>query len=557
MYSEDELQEILDIFLSNVVNNRVVEGEVVEFKQASNGFSFEDLGKYFSALSNEANIHEQSCGWLILGIANSGKIFGTNYLIDPHAKNKIKKDLADNTPERFGITEIYDVTRNKKRIVMIEIPPAPQGSPVSFKGHYYGRDGESIVALPPEKRKMIERQNGVDWSAEIIPQATIDDLDPKAIEFAKEKFKEKNPHLIDEISSWDTQTFLNKANVTIRNKITRAAVILLGRAESEHFLYPAHSSIKWILKTPSGDMRDYYEVSCPLLLRVNDIYGKIINLKYRYMQPGTLFPQEVDQYDQYVIREPLHNAIAHQDYTKYGAISIVQKDDVLIFRNLGSFIPKSVEQVILDNSPNTKMRNPCLARAMVNFKMVDTMGSGIRKMFTCQKDKYFPLPDFTITDEYVEVTITGRVVDINYANILAKNVSLELLEIMMLDKVQKNKPLTEAEIHHLRSKKLIEGRKPNFIISSTLATSTNQKVQHAKNAGLTTSSYETILLESLKKYKSLTRKEIDGILFDILPAGLSEKQKKTKVNHLLTKLRTDGKIYNAGSLVKSSWKLVK
>ena len=31
------------------------ENEVVEFKKAENSFSFDDLGKYFSALSNEAN----------------------------------------------------------------------------------------------------------------------------------------------------------------------------------------------------------------------------------------------------------------------------------------------------------------------------------------------------------------------------------------------------------------------------------------------------------------------------------------------------------------------
>ena len=33
------------------------ETEVIEFKEAKNDFSFEELGKYFSALSNEANLH--------------------------------------------------------------------------------------------------------------------------------------------------------------------------------------------------------------------------------------------------------------------------------------------------------------------------------------------------------------------------------------------------------------------------------------------------------------------------------------------------------------------
>jgi hypothetical protein len=36
------------------------EDEVVEFKKAENNFDFDDLGKYFSALSNEANLNKDS-----------------------------------------------------------------------------------------------------------------------------------------------------------------------------------------------------------------------------------------------------------------------------------------------------------------------------------------------------------------------------------------------------------------------------------------------------------------------------------------------------------------
>lgn len=41
------------------------ETEVIEFKEAKNDFSFEELGKYFSALSNEANLHNVECAWLV------------------------------------------------------------------------------------------------------------------------------------------------------------------------------------------------------------------------------------------------------------------------------------------------------------------------------------------------------------------------------------------------------------------------------------------------------------------------------------------------------------
>ena len=556
MYTTNELENIFDTLLK-VHQNKVVESEIVEFKEATNGFSTDKLGKYFSALSNEANLCGTTSAWIIFGVSNQGKLLGTNYLINPHTTNEVKKEISDKTSERIGLRGVYQITRNEKRIVMIEIPPAPLGNPVSYEGHYYERVGESLVALSPEKRRRIEGQIQEDWSLKTIDAATLDDLDPAAIEIAREKYAQKYPNLADEMKTWDTITFLNKAKLTVRGKITNTAVILLGKSESEYLLSPSQVKIKWILKNSNEDVRDYMLVSCPLLISVEDIYRRIINLKYRYIQAGTLFPSEVDQYDSYVIRESLNNAIAHQDYTQNGAITIVQTDDTLSIKNLGSFIPESVEQVILANAPETRIRNTFLASAMFNLMMVDTIGSGIKRMFTHQKDRYFPLPDYTLAENSVEISVMGRVLDLKYANVLAKDKSLSLQDIIMLDKVQKQKPLSDREIQYLRSKKLIEGRKPNFIISSSLAATTNQKIDHAKKKGLTTSAYETIILESLQRYKCLTRKDINGILYDVLPTNLTEKQKNTKVNHLLSHMRKTGKIFNAGTTAKPKWRIVK
>ena len=43
------------------------ENEVVEFKEAKLNYSFKDIGKYFSALGNEANIRgkKESCSFLV------------------------------------------------------------------------------------------------------------------------------------------------------------------------------------------------------------------------------------------------------------------------------------------------------------------------------------------------------------------------------------------------------------------------------------------------------------------------------------------------------------
>jgi len=49
------------------------ETEVFEFKEARNGYDFNKLGKYFSALSNEANLKGRPRAWLIFGIKDMGR----------------------------------------------------------------------------------------------------------------------------------------------------------------------------------------------------------------------------------------------------------------------------------------------------------------------------------------------------------------------------------------------------------------------------------------------------------------------------------------------------
>lgn len=68
------------------------ETEVIEFKEAKNDFSFEELGKYFSALSNEANLHNVECAWLVFGVEDKKhKVVGTNYRLDDKSLNNLKE----------------------------------------------------------------------------------------------------------------------------------------------------------------------------------------------------------------------------------------------------------------------------------------------------------------------------------------------------------------------------------------------------------------------------------------------------------------------------------
>ena len=146
-------------------------------------------------------------------------------------------------------------------------------------------------------------------------------------------------------------TFLNKAKVCITGRITNTAILLLGREESASLLSPSVAQITWVLKDENGNDQDYAHFHPPLLLAVNRALERIRILTLRHMPSGTLFPKEVSQYDTWVIREALHNCIAHQDYPLGGRINLVESPDSLLFTNLGQFIPGSVENAILQGCP--------------------------------------------------------------------------------------------------------------------------------------------------------------------------------------------------------------
>ena len=273
------------------------ETEVVEFKEAKNNYDFTKLGKYFSALSNEANLKRKSHAWLIFGIENKHfKVVGSNFR--PHRKDldSLKGEIADKTTNRITFIEIYELNNpDDKRVVMFQIPAAPKGIPIAFDGHYYGRDGEELSPLNIEEIERIRGQSvHDDWSVGIVSDASLDDLDAKAIAVARKNFKSKFLVKAAEVDDWDDITFLNKAKITIKGKITRTTILLLGKEESEHFINPAEAKIRWLLKDTKGNDKDYAIESCPLLLAVDKIYARIRNLKYRYLKDGTLFPDEID-----------------------------------------------------------------------------------------------------------------------------------------------------------------------------------------------------------------------------------------------------------------------
>ena len=526
------------------------ESETLEFKAASNDFDSRTLGEYFSALSNEANLKGIRNAWLIFGVHDKTReILGTEYRNSEKSLLSVKQEVAVLTNNNSTFSNIFafmypDKNGKEKRVIMFEIPAAPQGMPVSFKEHFYGRNGESITGLSIQKLETIRNQRPNDWSGQIVQGATIKDLDEAAVYSARFEFKKKNPDIASEIESWDTETFLNKAKLTINGSITNAALILLGTQDSAEKLKPAISQITWILKDKDGIEVDYKHFYPPLFLNVNNVLAKIRNLTYRYMPDDSLFPTEVTQYDNYVIREALHNCIAHQDYSLQERITVVETPDTLIFSNGGSFLPETVENVIKQDAPQRYYRNSFLCTAMVNLNMIDTIGSGIKRIFINQKNRFFPLPDYDISPREIKVKIYGKVINPIYVKLLQKHSEISLDDVIQLDKIQKGLAVDEIVEKDLKRRGLIEGRKGNYYLSNSVSSETDKMAEYVKNKAFDKKYYTDLTYELIKKQnkKGTTKEDVTALLYTKLSDVQTPEQKDNYIRNLLHQMVVEQKI---------------
>jgi len=270
------------------------ETEWVEFKEAKNDYSFEKLGKYFSALSNEAALAGRSQGWLVFGVNDQHIVVGTHYRNSRPHLDKLKKEVADKTSNRLSFIEIYELKQHHGRVLLFEIPAALPGVPTTWEGHSYGREGESLAPLSLSELDRIRARSAPDWSAQIMEGAALEDLDPDAIAVARTRFREKNRNepWAKDVAGWSDTVFLNKAKLTINGQITNTSLILLGRPESTHFISPAQAQMIWVLKDSHGIEKDYQHFGPPFLLNTDALFQRVRNLTYRYMPDNTPLCQD-------------------------------------------------------------------------------------------------------------------------------------------------------------------------------------------------------------------------------------------------------------------------
>lgn len=556
------MNEVTQDFLDGL-RRMPTETEWLEFKRAEHSFSFDQLAQYVSALANEANLYRREEGWLVMGIDNkidpvSGlrPATGTQFAQSMEEVNRVKESIAAQTspPTVLEAPYILHVTKadgSPARVLLWRVPAAPRGVPVACKGHYWGRAGEKLGALPLHKLDALRAQSALhDWSATVVTQDWAL-LSAQAIARARELYARRYGAKPDIVAQMHLQTdaeFLHTLRLAVSGGLTRAALVLLGKQQASTLLGGPTPRISWQLVDHRDDYVTHQHFDLPLVLAIDALIARIRIIEVNVLPPRQVAPLNVPNYDDWVIREALHNCVAHQDYTQGGRILITEGPDTLRFFNYGEFLPGSVEKVLRALQPEQRYRNACLANAMVELDLMETMNRGVKGMFRKQRERFFPLPDYAIDGHPASVTVTihGRTLDERYVSALMTHTDLSLAEAVLLDQIQKGRQPPASQLQHLRGKGLVEGRGQKVRISAAVAIATGTEVAYVNQKGPVAQDYKDAVCRLLAMAPQ-PRAKIDELLLPKLSLWIaSATERKKYIKELLSDMARQGAIRNIG-----------
>lgn len=518
-----------------------------EMKNLKNLFAGDEKNDVISYVAAIANMEG---GHLVIGVQDKTlEIVGTDLskfnLNAQSAVWKLLEHCTNLSSEGLSIDE-YTTEDSHKTVWIIHIPKHLPRRPVYAHKKAWQRVEDSLVEMTQERLAAILEEpvfEAKDWSAEIVPNAVLTDLNELAVAKARVMFKKVHASKIpaEEIDAWTVEELLSNSGIMIDGKLTRAAIILLGKPVSVFKLRPAVVEVTWTLRDERQEVVDYEHFTAPFILTVDQILSKIRNLTMRELPGGTLFPETMKQYDDYTIREALHNAIAHQDYTLQQRINFVENPGYLYYANGGSFIPGTLQNVLTTKGPQRYFRNECLCRAMVNFNMIDTVSRGIKKMFNEQWKRHFPMPDYEIDalNKEVGVKIYGNTINEKYTELLKENNTLTLEDCILLDAVQKRHRISEKDVVALLNRGLLEGDTSEYNISLDIAKKTKQLPYYTHNRGLDKAKLQHMILQYLQNAGSVGAKRdaIFDYLRDVLPRNKTPEQQERMVGNILAEMK--------------------
>jgi len=377
----------------------------VEFKEARNGFRKQDALKYLCAFANEGG------GSLILGVSDKQprQIVGSNAFLDIEKNvHEWSKTLGRRIlPLQLG----GDLFEETPRVLVLSVEGRLDGEWVRYDKTIWVREGEALVPMSPGRMREIAME-ATDVSDQLVPGATLDDLDPVALDTFRDGLVAKAPSDAAKrrYRAAETDVLLRDLGLLGRDgTLTKAALLLVGQEAAIQRWLPQAEVIFEKRKRPTSIRYETrIPIRRPLLLGLDELVDAI--MPYARLNPielveGTRVSQ-LPRYPERSVREAILNAVAHRDYGSSESVFVHLSDDLFVVTSPGAFPGDVTPENVADRQVP---RNRRLAEALDKCGLIERTGMGVDLMMEAAVRRAQPLPEFEEPDGLrVRVTLAGR-----------------------------------------------------------------------------------------------------------------------------------------------------
>ncbi len=394
------------------------ENENIEFKSIVT----DDIYKEVIAFANTDG------GTIYIGIDDTGNVVGIDDVDETYTRitNGIRDAIQPD------VTMFIKYTLQDNKVVKISVGEG------SYKPYYlkskglkpsgvYIRQGTSSTQASPEQiRRMIKNSDGDvfeemrSMEQELTFYSAEKTFNKYNVEFSKQKYRALG--ITDESNS----LFTNLAVVLSDQCLHTTKVAVFGDDMNTEF-------------------RDSREFTGSVFEQIEDVFSYLMLCNKTVATFNGLERIERTDYPQEALREALLNAIVHRDYSFSGSIIINVNDKEMEFISIGGLLPGLFPDDI--KSGISQPRNKKLAEVFHRLKLIESYGTGIRRIYSFYKD--------CVTKPVIEVTSNTFKIVLPNMNVVSENkttksaVALSPQMEKILRFIESNGQITDEEVRNL------------------------------------------------------------------------------------------------------------
>lgn len=333
------------------------ESERIEYKSQM----IDDIYKEVIAFANTNG------GVIYIGIDDKGKLIGIDNVDETYTR--LTNGIRDAIAPDVTLFVRYILQNNK--VIQIEVgegsykPYYLKSKGMKPNGVYVRQGASSVQASPDQIRRMIKDSDG-DVFEEM--RTATQELSFEEAERAFKRYK------VD--FSEEKYIALGLRNIH-DDQYTNLAMILSDQCQHT-------TKIAVFGDEANITFKDAKEFGGSIFKQLDDSYAYLMLCNRTAATFKGLERVELSDYPEDALREALLNALVHRDYSYSGSIIINVNDSCIEFISLGGLLPGLSADDI--RSGISQPRNRKLAEIFHRLRLIESYGTGIRKIYALYKD---------------------------------------------------------------------------------------------------------------------------------------------------------------------------